>query len=272
MAQWLPWYNSLQTETENKRIKTDNKMKKTLLFVLALAVICAMPSCKKDPNGGNTTNENDSIVDHSGTFNGHDYVDLGLPSGTLWATCNVGADTPEGCGDYFAWAETETKEVYNWETYKYCNGAHDQLTRYCPYSEYGYQGVVHDRTVLYDMDDAALSEWGTGWRMPTRNEMEELLFCTTSRSWKEQNGVEGLLFEASNGNSLFFPAAGFVNETELAGVGEQGCYWSSSLGSDPDKGGTMYFVKQSLSFGQAYRCFGWTIRPVRNVDTNAISN
>lgn len=244
-------------------------MKKLVLFALALAAICIMSACEKDPNGGNDNEGNDSIVDHSGSFNGHNYVDLGLPSGTLWATCNVGADTPEGYGNYYAWGETETKEVYNWETYKYCNGAHDQLTRYCPYSEYGYQGMVHDRRVLYDMDDVALAEWGAGWRMPIRSEMEELLFYTT-RSWKEQNGVEGLLFEAPNGNSLFFPAAGSIHETDLTLVGKEGCYWSSSLGSDPDKGGTMYFVKQSLSFGHAYRCFGWTIRPVRNVNINEV--
>ena len=89
-------------------------MKKLVLFALALAAICIMPACEKDPNGGNNNEGNDSIVDHSGSFNGHNYVDLGLPSGTLWATCNVGADTPEGYGNYYAWGETETKEVYNW--------------------------------------------------------------------------------------------------------------------------------------------------------------
>ena len=244
-------------------------MKKTVMALTAIMLMMVVAvSCTKpdEPNNGGNNGQNDSIVDHSGTFNGHDYVDLGLPSGTLWATCNVGATTPEGYGDYFAWGEIETKEVYNWETYKYCNGGYNQLTRYCPYADYGYKGMVHDRTVLYDMDDAALSEWGTGWRMPTRDEMEELLFYCTSWGWKEQNGVGGLLFEAPNGNSLFFPAAGYVDETEMVNAGANGCYWSRSLGGTPDKAGNMYFVAHSMSFGHAFRYLGLTIRPVRSLE------
>ena len=67
----------------------------------------------------------------NGTYNGHDYIDLGLPSGTLWAACNVGAETPEGLGSYFAWGETTTKADYDWSTYKYCNGSENTLTKYC---------------------------------------------------------------------------------------------------------------------------------------------
>lgn len=76
------------------------------------------------------------------------YVDLGLPSGTLWATCNVGADTPEGYGDYFAWGETQPKTTYNWSTYRYCNGDYVKLTKYCGNSSYGYNGFTDDLTVL----------------------------------------------------------------------------------------------------------------------------
>ena len=85
--------------------------------VLMLMMIFAV-SCTKQPNNV------------SGNYNGHDYVDLGLPSGTLWATCNVGAEVSEGYGDYFAWGETEPKTVYDWTNYKYCNGDSDQLTKY----------------------------------------------------------------------------------------------------------------------------------------------
>ena len=80
-------------------------------------------------------------------IDGHEYVDLGLPSGTLWATCNVGADTPEGYGDYFAWGETEPKEVYSWETYKWCNGDEYSMTKYCTNSQYGYNGFTDGSTI-----------------------------------------------------------------------------------------------------------------------------
>ena len=95
-----------------------------------------------------TTDSNGGGGGGNGTYNGHDYVDLGLPSGTLWATCNVGADTPEGCGDYFAWGETETKAIYNWSTYKYCMGEMDELTKYCYQSSWGYNGFVDSLVVL----------------------------------------------------------------------------------------------------------------------------
>ena len=86
---------------------------------------------------------------------GHDYVDLGLPSGTLWATCNVGASSPEEYGDYFAWGETETKEDYGWNTYKWCEGIEFQLTKYCYDSSYGYNGFTDYKRELDLEDDAA---------------------------------------------------------------------------------------------------------------------
>lgn len=110
----------------------------------------------------------------------HDYVDLGLPSGLLWATCNVGADNPEDYGDYFAWAETEPKSVYNWSTYKYCDGGYYyKLTKYCTRSDFGNNGFTDNLTVLLPEDDAATANWGNGWRMPTENEWRELIDNTT---------------------------------------------------------------------------------------------
>ena len=83
----------------------------------------------------------------NGTYNGHDYIDLGLPSGTLWATCNVYAETPEGLGSYFAWGETTTKADYDWSTYKYCNGSENTLTKYCNDANYGYNGYSDELTL-----------------------------------------------------------------------------------------------------------------------------
>ena len=99
------------------------------------------------------------------------YVDLGLPSGTLWATCNVGAYTPEGRGEYFAWGETETKDSYSWSNYKWCYGTYDSMNKY--FSNYGYATVDNKETLDLE-DDAAYVNWGEDWRMPTSEEMEEL--------------------------------------------------------------------------------------------------
>ena len=119
-------------------------------------------------------NKPNEPVDHSGTLNGHDYVDLGLPSGTLWATCNVGADAPEDYGEYFAWGESEIKAVYIFVTYKYGNSIDSTLTKYCNNPYYGYNGFSDTLTVLQKGDDVVSVQWGDDWRMPTKKEWEEL--------------------------------------------------------------------------------------------------
>lgn len=160
------------------------------------------------------------------TYKGHEYVDLALPSGTLWATCNVGADTPEGYGYYFAWGETTTKTTYDWNTYKYGTGK--ALTKYCHKFNYGKNGLTDNLTVLQSNDDAATANWGSGWCMPTKEQWSELLENTSSQE-TTQNGVQGILFTSKNGRSLFLPDAG----TQWRGMTESECgYWSSSLHSD----------------------------------------
>ena len=89
---------------------------------------------------------------------GHVYIDLGLPSGALWATCNVGADNPEDYGDYFAWGETQPKDSYSWDNYLYGSG-YNQLTKYCYDSYYGYNGFADTLTVLLPEDDAVTANW-----------------------------------------------------------------------------------------------------------------
>ena len=158
----------------------------------------------------------------------HAYVDLGLPSGTLWATCNVGADTPEGYGDHFAWGETQPKDNYGWNTYQYCNGSGTSLTKYCSNSTYGYNGFTDNLTTLLPEDDAATVNWGDSWRMPTEEEWLEL-FQNTPYTLSTQNGVNGWLFTASNGNSLFLPFPGYRSSSSTYFAGNYGYYWSSSL-------------------------------------------
>ena len=161
-------------------------------------------------------------VDGTAATGVHDYVDLGLPSGMLWATCNVGANAPEDNGDYFAWGETQPKDVYNWDTYQYCMGSYNTLTKYCTRSDYGFNGFTDNLTILLPEDDAATANWGNGWRMPTIEEWQEL-YQNTTHTWTTQNGVNGRLFTASNGSSLFLPAAGYRNNSSL-GDASRGLY------------------------------------------------
>ena len=198
-----------------------------------------------------------------GGLNGHTYVDLGLPSGTLWATCNVGATTPEGYGDYFAWGETSTKSAYDWSTYKYANGDFNKLTKYCNDSSYGYNGFTDNLTTLLPGDDAATANWGNGWCMPTRAQWDEL-YQNTTNSWATQNGVNGRLFTAANGNSLFLPAASSRWDSELNYAGSCGYYWSRSLYTDTPYGAWyLYFGSDDCYMPYCSRCYGFSVRPVR---------
>ena len=193
----------------------------------------------------------------------HDYVDLGLPSGILWATCNVGADAPEEYGDYFAWGETEPKNYYFVGNYQYCNGD-EKITKYCNNSNYGYNGFTDDLTTLLPEDDAATANWDSDWRMPTEEEWQEL-YSNTTVIWTTQNGVNGRLFTASNGNSLFLPAAGFRVYSSLNLAGSLGEYLSSSLYTvQPNYANILYFDMDGCSANSSHsRLYGLSVRPVR---------
>ena len=196
----------------------------------------------------------------------HGDVDLDLPSGTLWATCNVGANSPEEYGNYFAWGETQPKTTYNWGTYQYSNGNNTtSLTKYCTNSSYGYNGFTDNLTTLLPEDDAATANWGEGWRMPTNTEVQEL-FDNTTATWTTQNGVRGRKFTASNGNSIFVPAAGWYEETSRFEVTNYGYIWSSTLRTEmPFIGIAFYFY--SDDYGPVYvggRHWGRSVRAVRS--------
>ena len=186
-------------------------------------------------------------------------VDLGLPSGTLWADRNIGANSPEGYGDYFAWGETSPKSEYNWSTYKYCNGSYDTLTKYNNKSIYG---TIDNKTILEASDDAATANWGSNWRMPTHAEQEELIEkCTWT--WTTHNGVKGYKVTGPNGNSIFLPAAGYRSGSSVGNAFSYGNYWSASLDeSGPNEARIMdFFSANHYSYNNS-RSYGYSVRAV----------
>jgi hypothetical protein len=191
-----------------------------------------------------------------------EYVDLGLPSGTLWATCNVGANSPEEYGDYFACGETEPKEEYTWENYQWCNGSDTTLTKYCTNSIWGYQDFTDGKVELDPEDDAAYANWGSSWRMPTVEQLNELI-DNCSWTWTARNGVYGRLFTGPNGNTLFLPAAGHLGNNMLRSANSDGLYWTRSLGS-----GEAYYAL-ALSFYSGGKQW-WNIRRYCGLSVRAV--
>lgn len=195
----------------------------------------------------------------------YEYVDLGLS--VKWATMNVGATKPEEYGNYFAWGETEPKsDYYSWQTYKYCNGSYDTITKYCSQSSFGYNGFTDSKTVLDPEDDAAHVNWGGSWRMPTGEEQNELLNnCTWT--WTTINGVKGYKVQSNKAGYtdkwIFLPAAGYRTNSNLYRVGSDGLYWSSSLCTDyPDGACNLNFGSNGVDRDYYARCVGYSVRPV----------
>ena len=201
-------------------------------------------------------------------------VDLGLPSGIRWASCNVGATTPEGYGYYFAWGETESKKNYSWETYKYANVGefyHHKFTKYCTDASSGDNGFIDNKTVLEPEDDAATANWGDVWRMPTDAEWTELREqCTWT--WTAQNGVNGYqVASKTNGNSIFLPAAGFRDGNAAPYVaGNRGYYGSSSLlENSSDDVWIVTFKHEKVERQNNKRNKGLSVRPVQDKQEEA---
>lgn len=201
-------------------------MKKMIYALMALVMLVGGMEC--------------SAQTVSGKVAGHDYVDLGLPSGTKWATCNVGATKPTEYGDYFAWGETKPKEDYSRETYKW---------------------------VLEAEHDAATANWDSAWRMPTLDEIEELRDGCVWEFTKDFSGtgVAGQVGTSkANGNKIFLPAAGGRQGTSLGSAGRTGLYWSSSLnGNDPTYACNLLFCDVFTDWScRTIRYIGQSVRAV----------
>ena len=197
----------------------------------------------------------------TGSINGHEWVDLGLPSGLKWATSNVGANSPSDYGNYYAWGETSTKSNYDWSTYRYCNGSSNSLTKYNTSSPA--YGTVDNRTRLEMSDDAARVNWGGSWRLPTDAEWTELRE-NCNWMWARLDGKNGYkVTSRTNGNSIFLPAAGHRYESSLYNAGSFGDYWSSSLYSDyPGRAWRVLFNSVAVDRINNTRCHGQSVRSV----------
>ena len=274
-------------------------------FVLSLCIAAiALGGCRNRQNGTAT-------VQSTGTHAGHVWVDLGLS--VKWAACNVGADSPEQYGDYFAWGETERKDSYDWYNLKYCHVFSSlNFTKYItktetemtpedsawladeevyfdlipvagdsavpvlpalPTRKNGYTIVnfsvtenayeIDGRTVLEPSDDAARASWGGSWRMPTVDDWNELL-RNCSWNWTTVNGISGHMGTSRlNGNTIFLPAAGYRDGTELREEGRYGIFWSSQLDSlMPWKAWGIYSYHKAVGPATDGRQYGRSVRAV----------
>lgn len=246
-------------------------MKKILIAVLSLCFISSIAQTKmivKMEDGSYTdflTSEIDSIY-YSNTAptpkEEHSYVDLGLPSGTLWATMNLGAKSDSDFGSYFAWGETEPKNNFMWNSYKWCDGTNDVMTKYNTKSDYG---NVDNLKILLSEDDAATVMWGDGWRTPTSSEMAELRDnCTWTYTTIDY--TKGYKVTGPNGSSIFLPAGGENSGVDgLSYVGYLGYYWTSTLHTGlPYYALRLTFGSTSYTVSYTGRFCGHTIRPVRS--------
>lgn len=217
--------------------------------VIALTVIVCglMGACSSDDSEEN--------------INNHQFVDLGLPSGTLWATCNIGANSPEEYGDYFAWGETSGyfagKTYFDYYNYKWADSSynHFRMTKY----------NSADKNALDLEDDAAYVNWGANWRMPTYDQFKELIDRRfTSYQWTTLNGVRGLkIVSRSNDNYIFLPAAG---QDVSFDNGIYGFYWCTECNRSGTEAYSLNFTYDDVRLDFDYKCDRWdgrSIRPVR---------
>ncbi len=209
---------------------------------------------QKGGDDGETTDKDPVTV----KVNGHDFVDLGLPSGLLWAANNLGATAATEYGSYYAWGETTAKTVYSWENYKWCNGDEDHITKY------GTDG----KTVLDAADDAATSLWGTPCRIATKEEFKELEDNCTAQ-FTTYKGVSGCKLKSkTNGNFIFLPAAGMYSDEDLLVKGTRSVYWAATVDSEMPEAayGTYSTLNIAFASNTYARSVGLPVRPVASVN------
>lgn len=251
-------------------MKTKSILAALLLMMAGLQTVLAQKVVLHKTNGQTIeceVSELDSIVfvEKQDIIDGnHEWVDLGLPSGTLWATCNVGASCPEEYGDYFSWGETVPKTTYDWGHYKYNRGS-GKMTKYCTVESFGINGFTDGLTELLPEDDAATANWGSEWQMPSLAQIEELVDASyTTKEWTVLNGFIGKKITSKrNGNWIFLPAAGYYESMILNREGNFGGYWSRSLSEgSPINAYDFAIMWNDIFWGTDRRFNGESVRPV----------
>ena len=203
-----------------------------------------------DDGDGDNDDDQNQVFKTCPDSNHPHIIDLGLPSGTLWACCNVGANKPDDYGSYYAWGETETKNDYTSSNYAYYTSDYINIGSDIASTKY----------------DAAKANWGSSWRLPSKNQMNELISNTT-HTWTSENGINGRKFTGKNGGSIFIPAAGCRWNGETEKLEERGYYWSSTLVFDSPYS-AYYMVlhntgAKTASYPPHYRKGGQSVRPIR---------
>ncbi len=213
-----------------------------LMMILPLVALVSMVSCKGE--------------DLESRTNGYEYVDLGLPSGLLWATMNVGAREVEESGALVAWGESKPKSIYSASTYSYFSSG--KYTKYVDDSDYG---VVDNKSELDLSDDVARKAMGGSWRIPTQSDFNELLnYCTYEKC--EYNGVYGMKFIGKEGKFIFLPAAGYGGEDVNSSFGKEGNYWSRTANGSMGAFSFLFGKEVSPQMKHYYRYYGFSVRGV----------
>lgn len=271
----------------------NNNMKRIIyLFLMSLFVL--FTACEDDDKGDTSISNDESVVDIldgeaytcDGTESGHDYVDLGLTSGTMWATTNIGAKEPQSNGDFFAWGETSPKGSYSWSSYEFGYGLR-RLTKYCSKADFGEKEYVDTKNVLDEEDDAAHVNWGGKWIMPTHEQQKELIkqcYWVWTSNYNKSKVAGYVVFKAKSPEDkgvctlkgevhlssyslsdahIFLPATGtYLNSFHLV-VGKYGEFWSSSLNtSSPSFSWTLSFESSYVVDRDNGRYWGMPVRPV----------
>ena len=225
-------------------------MKTLLSNIVLLAAVLMMASCQ--------TADNASMGAPATYSNNHEYVDLGLNSGTMWASMNIGAASAEQAGEYFAWGEIESKGAYTEASYKWFSES--QISKYC--CKAASNSTIDFESTLNAEDDAAATRWGANWRMPSFTQVLELInYCT----WEpmDMNGVFGYNVVGPNGNSIFLPANGVITGENLDGENTMGGYWSRTISEENDTDAfSLSIDEDNVRFNRASRVLGMNIRPV----------
>ena len=217
-------------------------------YLFFVPVFMGLTACHDDKEEPEQREQRESYLSCPDDHHPH-LINLDLPSGTLWACCNVGATAPENYGSYFAWGETEVKSVYEWRNYIHSDGTsetcHDLGASICG-TEY----------------DVATKKWGSSWQMPSLVQIQELL-AKCSYEWTELNGIKGMKFKGSNGGSIFLPAAGGHELSHLGLLGQSGRYWSGTQNPLYNENACyLYFYNNFASWIHINRYCGYSVRPV----------